>query len=248
MQVALGAIKSVIYICPTADCPCLICFYDRLIPNSRSYPFHLQIIRSILNLTKHTEAYVPISPHIVPVLTATISPSSKPKASTLKPLDFETQIRVPQQYVKTRVYSEGITEESIYLLAEWLASPVVHGSVGFPEITVPVVVLLRRSLKAAKSNPSGSGTSKEQGMMKTFLERVEESAKWVENQRKNVVFAPGKMAAVAEWEKEMRKQLKDAPLCKYLKVQTRAREKRQKLLEKVRCAASFQSVLWNNVC
>lgn len=148
-------------------------------------------------------------------------------------MDFETQIRVPQQYVKTRVYYEGVTEETTYLLAEWLSSSVVHGSIGFPEITVPIVVLLRRSLKAAKSNPAASATSKEQSMVKTLLERVEESAKWVENQRKHVAFAPGKMAAVADWEKDLRRQLKDAPLIKYLKVQLKAREKRRKLLEKV---------------
>jgi len=70
--------------------------------------------------------------------------------------------------------------------------------------------------------------------MKTFLERVEESAKWVENQRKEVAFAPGKITAVAEWEKELRTKLKDAALGKYLKVQIRAREKRRKLLEKAR--------------
>ncbi|KAF9445982.1 Noc2-domain-containing protein [Macrolepiota fuliginosa MF-IS2] len=214
VQVALGAIK--------------------LIPNSRSYPFHLQIIRSILSLTKHTETYVPVSPYLVPILTSIISPSSKPKSSTLKPLDFETQIRVPQQYVKTRVYYEGVAEETTYLLAEWLSSPAVHGSAGFPEIIVPIVVLLRRSLKAAKSNSAASGTSKEQGMVKTLLERVEESAKWVENQRANVAFGPGKTAAVADWEEGLRKQLKDAPLSKYLKVQLKAREKRRKLLEKAR--------------
>ncbi|KXN92699.1 hypothetical protein AN958_06977 [Leucoagaricus sp. SymC.cos] len=214
VQVALGAIK--------------------LIPNSRSYPFHLQIIRSILNLTKHAETYVPLSPYIVPILTSIISPSSKPKSSTLKSLDFETHIRIPQQYVKTRVYYEGITEETTYLLAEWLSCSVVHGSIGFPEITVPVLVLLRRTLKAARSNPMASGTSKEQGMVKTLLERVEESTKWVEAQRKDVVFSPGKMAAVSDWEKGLRDRLKDAPLTKHLRLQLKTREKRRKLLEKAR--------------
>jgi hypothetical protein len=35
----------------------------------------------------------------------------------------------------------------IFLLAEWLAAAPVHGSIGFPEIVVPIVVLLRKSLK-----------------------------------------------------------------------------------------------------
>ncbi|EKM76219.1 hypothetical protein AGABI1DRAFT_122794 [Agaricus bisporus var. burnettii JB137-S8] len=212
IQVAFGAIK--------------------LIPNSRSYPFHLQILRSIISLTKHTSIYVPVAPYVVPIIASIISPSSKPKSSTLKSLDFETQIRVPQQYVKTRVYFEGLAEEATYLLAEWLASPTVHGSIGFPEVTVPIVIQLRRSLKAAKSNSAASGTAKEQNIVRTFLERLEESAKWVENLRKNVTFAPGKMHAVEQWEKSLRDQSKEAPLGKYLKVQLKAREKRRKLLEK----------------
>lgn len=211
VQVALGAIK--------------------LVPSSRSYPFHLQIIHSILNLTKQSNTYVPISPYLVSILTSIISPSSKPKSSTLKPLDLENQIRVPQQYVKTQIYHEGITEETVYLLAEWLCSPVVHSSIGFPEITVPIVVILRRSLKSAKSNPAASSISKEQGIVKTLLERIEESAKWVEAQRKGT-FSPGAIAAVSDWEQRLRSQLEHAPLSKYLKVQLKAREKRRRLLEK----------------
>lgn len=145
------------------------------------------------------------------------------------------------------MYYEGITEETTFLLAEWLASPAVHGSIGFPEITVPIVVLLRRSLKAAKSNSAAAGTAKEQGMVKTLLERVEESAKWVENLRKNVPFAPGKMAAVADWEGGLKRQLNGAPLSKYLKVQLKAREKRRKLLEKVRHVNHPRAVARNNI-
>lgn len=232
IQVAFGAIKSVYsHLSKRTSFP--YHSFRRLIPNSRSYPFHLQILRSIISLTKHTSIYVPVAPYVVPIIASIISPSSKPKSSTLKSLDFETQIRVPQQYVKTRVYFEGLAEEATYLLAEWLASPTVHGSIGFPEVTVPIVIQLRRSLKAAKSNSAASGTAKEQNVVRTFLERLEESAKWVENLRKNVTFAPGKMHAVEQWEKSLRDQSKEAPLGKYLKVQLKAREKRRKLLEKV---------------
>ena len=232
VQVALGAIKSV-FLKQTHQIWSHVVVSDRLIPNSRSYPFHLQIIHSILKITKQSDTYVPLSPYLVSILTSIISPSSKPKSSTLKPLNLETQIRVPQQYVKTRIYYQGITEEAAYLLIEWLSSSVVHSSVGFPEITVPIVVTLRRSLKSAKSNSAASSISKEQGMVRTLLERIEESAKWVEAQRKGS-FSPGTMAAVSDWEQKLRSQLEHAPLIKYLKVQLKAREKRRKLLEKVR--------------
>ncbi|KAG6868657.1 hypothetical protein C0993_012462 [Termitomyces sp. T159_Od127] len=212
VQVCLGAIK--------------------LISTSRSYPFHLHIIRSLLHLTKHTDIYIPLSPCLVPILTSVLSPTSKPKSSTLRPLDLEIQIRAPQQYVRTRVYYEGVLEESAYLLTEWLASPTVQGSISFPEIVVPVVVLLRKALKASRSGGSSSG--KDQDAVKVLLERIEESAKWIEQRRKSVVFAPGQLGEVESWDRELRDKVEDSPLGKYLKVQKRLREKRRKLVEKAR--------------
>ncbi|RDB19670.1 hypothetical protein Hypma_013319 [Hypsizygus marmoreus] len=215
VQVCLGAIK--------------------LISTSRSYPFHLHIIRSLLHLTKHSETFIPISPYLVPILTSTLTPSSRPKPSTLRPLDLEVQIRAPQQYVKTRVYSEGIIEETTYLLAEWLSGPAVQGSISFPEIVVPIVVLLRKSLKGARSGSgAGAGSGKDQSLVKVLLERIEESARWVEQRRKAVSFAPGKLGDVEEWERTLRLKVEDSPLGKYVKVQRKTREKRRKLVEKAR--------------
>ncbi|PPQ63453.1 hypothetical protein CVT24_004985 [Panaeolus cyanescens] len=209
VQVALGAIK--------------------LVSTSRSHPFHLHIIRSLLHLSKHTQTYIPISPYLAPILASCLTPTSRPKSSTLKPIDFDVQIRVPQQYLKTRVLSEGLTEETAFLLCEWLVSAPVHGSIAFPEIIVPIVVLLRKSLKNSKT-----GSGKEQNLVKTLLERVEESAKWVDQQRKAVTFAPAKMGDVQEWEQRIKAKLGDTPLGKYVKVQRKTREKRRKLVEKAR--------------
>lgn len=205
----------------------------RLVPNGRSHPFHLQIMRSLLNLSKHTLTYIPLSPYLFPILSAYLSPTSRPKPSTLKPLDLELQIRVPQQYAKTRVLSEGLVEEAAFLLTEWLASEPVHGSIGFPEIVVPIVVMLRRSLKASNSKTKGT-SGKEHGVVKVMLERIEDSARWMEQKRTGVTFGPSKMGEVDEWETEIKQKLGDSPLGKYLKVQRKARDKRRSLLEKAR--------------
>ncbi|TBU59905.1 Noc2-domain-containing protein [Dichomitus squalens] len=206
----------------------------RLIRNARSFPFHLHVVRSILHLTRHTHTYVPLAPYLLPILTSTLSASSKPKASTLRPFDIETHIRAPQQYLKTRVYNEGLAEESAFLLAEYLASPPVHGSIGFPEVTVPIVLLLRKSIKGSKNAQGKGSKSKEAGLAKTLVERVEESAKWIEQRRKGVLFAPGKLGEVERWEDDLRGKVDDTPLGRYVKVQRKAREKRRKLVEKAR--------------
>ncbi|KAF7326840.1 Noc2-domain-containing protein [Mycena venus] len=191
VQVSLGAIK--------------------LIPNSRSYPFHLHVIRSLLHLTRHTHTYVPISPYLLPVLTSTLAPSSRPKASTLRPLDLEVQIRAPQQYLKTRIYSEGLIEEAVYLLAEWLASPPVHGSIAFPETVVPVVIMLRKSIKTAKTGgASAASSAKDLGLVKGA-----------------VGTDRGERAGLSA-------NVEDSPLGKYVKVQRKTRERRRKLVDKAR--------------
>jgi nucleolar complex protein 2 len=167
---------------------------------------------------------------------SSIVSTSPPKPSTLRPLALDVLIRAPQQYLKTRVYAEGLVEDASLLLAEWLASGVVLGSIAFPEIIVPVVVQLRKAIKGAKRMPSSkgsSGTEKEVRVLKTLVERIEDSARWVEQKRKTVSFAPGKVAQVEEWEAGMKESIDESPLGKYVKILQKLKEKRQRLLAKV---------------
>ncbi|ETW79731.1 hypothetical protein HETIRDRAFT_322642 [Heterobasidion irregulare TC 32-1] len=202
----------------------------RLVPNSRSYPFHFHIIRSLTHLSQHTHTYIPLAPHLLPILTSTLI-FSKPKSSTLRPLDFETNIRAPQQYIHTRVYNEGVADEGAFLLTEWLATPPVQGSIAFPELVVPVTVVLRKALKTSRINQKSSN-GKEASLLKSMLERIEDSAKWVEQRRETVSFAPAKMGEVDRWEAGIK--VEETPLGKYIKVQRKVREKRRKLVEKAR--------------
>lgn len=204
VQVSLGAIK--------------------LISNSRSYPFHLHIARSMLHLTRHTRTYVPLTPYLLPIISSTLTASGKPKSSTLRPLDMETHIRAPAQYVRTRVYAAGLVEETVFLLAEWLGSDPVHGSVAFPELIVPIIVTLRRTLKNCKE------LGKEAGMVKGLLERVEDCAKWINQSRAGINFGPGKMDEVEQWEANV--EIEESPLGKYLRVQRKSREKRKRMIDK----------------
>ncbi len=128
------------------------------------------------------------------------------------------------------MYAEGVIEESSFLLAEWLSTAAVQGSIAFPEIVIPILVTLRKSLKAARV---GSGSGKDLGVIKTLIERVEESARWVESRRKNLKIAPARQGDVDAWQDEAKSKVGDSPLARYVKVQRKAREKRRELVEKV---------------
>lgn len=90
---------------------------------------------------------------------------------------------------------------------------------------VPIVATLKKSLKHAAGG-------KEAGIVKGLLERVEEGAKWVEERRKTINFAPKNTHEVHMWERNL--NVEDMPLAKHLKSQRKLREKRRKLLEKAR--------------
>lgn len=128
------------------------------------------------------------------------------------------------------MYAEGVIEESSFLLAEWLSTAAVQGSIAFPEIVIPILVTLRKCLKAARV---GSGSGKDLGVIKTLIERVEESARWVESRRKNLKIAPARQGDVDAWQDEAKSKVGDSPLARYVKVQRKAREKRRELVEKV---------------
>jgi nucleolar complex protein 2 len=195
----------------------------------------LHVVRSLIHLTKHTHTYIPLAPHLLPIFTATLA-HTKSKASTLRPLDLETTLRVPQQYLHTYVYAESLAHEAAFLTAEWLSVRAVHGSIAFPELVVPIVASLRRSLKVAHNRPKVSAA------VKALVERVEESARWTSQHRAGVTFAPGKTDAVGLWEADL--ELDDAPLIKYIRVLRKTREKQRKLIEKVRIRPLHGDVLF----
>ena len=124
------------------------------------------------------------------------------------------------------MYADNLAQEASFLTAEWLSVPVVHGSISFPELVVPIIASLRRSLKAGHGGPKVSATTK------TLVERIEESARWVSERRAGVTFAPGETAAVDLWEEDL--QIDDAPLVKYVRVLRKSRERQRKLVEKAR--------------
>lgn len=142
---------------------------------------------------------------------------------------------------------EGIVEETSYLLAEWLASESVHGSIGFPELVVPIAIFLRKALKSpsgatsktkGKGKPASALGSKENASLRTLVERIEESAKWIEQKRSGVKFAPSKLSEVENWERDFRKRVaNESPLGKYLKIQREKRERKKKLVDKVSLSA-----------
>lgn len=204
----------------------------RLIPTARYYPLHLQLLRSLLHLIQRTGTYLSLAPFLIPIIASSLSPassSSKSKASTLRPLDVTLHIRAPAQYLKTRSYAESTAEEALFILGSW--AECVQGSVAFPEVVFPAILALKKALKKSHGSGKNSANGKIVTLVKTLVERIEEGVRWVTTRRDNVVFAPANQNEVERWERDVK--VEETPVGKYMRVQRKAREKKQALLDKV---------------
>lgn len=203
----------------------------RLIPTATYFPLRFQLIRSLLRIGLSTSTYIPLAPSLYEVLNSA-EMRKAPKASTLKPLDFATSIRAPKSYLKTRVYQDGLGEQVAELLSEFL---LLHAkSIAFPELALPVCVMLKRWLRDVNSRVQGQGNKNMNlnGRIKLLVEKLEANARFVEERRAKVEFAPNNRAGVQGFLKEV--EWSKTPLGAFVLGQRKTREEKARLIEEAR--------------
>jgi nucleolar complex protein 2 len=153
-----------------------------------------------------------------------------PKPSTLKTLDFSTAIRATKAYLRTRVYQDGVGEQVAELLSEFFI--LWAKNIAFPELALPVIVMLKRWVKAMTKKSSGNRNSKVDSLIALLVQKLEANSRWIEEKRAKVDFAPNNRAGVdgflkdVEWEK--------TPLGAYVAGQRKSREGRKAVLEEAK--------------
>jgi nucleolar complex protein 2 len=178
----------------------------RLIPTATYFPLRFQLTRSLLRLSRATNTYIPLAAPLYEVLNSA-ELRKTPKPSTLKPLEFATNIRAPKGYLKTRTYQDGVGEQVQELVAEFFA--LWSKNIAFPELALAPTVMLKRWLKDANNRIPGKGNKNQKvnQMIALLVQKVEANAKFVEEKRAKVEFAPNNRKQVEaflaelEWEK-----------------------------------------------
>ncbi|KAF3934161.1 hypothetical protein ABW20_dc0103310 [Dactylellina cionopaga] len=202
----------------------------RLIPTAQYFPLRLHLVRSLIRLSRHTGVYIPLASIIMEMLSSN-EMKKAPKASTLKPLDFATMIRVPKSYLRSRVLQDGLGDQIVEVLSEYFV--LWATSVAYPELIVPPVVVVRKYLKKA----SGGGTTGNKNVrfnnaLAGLVARLEANGKWVEEKRRDVSFGPGRMDEVMGFAKRL--EWEKSPLGVYVITQRGVREERRKHLEEAK--------------
>lgn len=201
----------------------------RLIPTAQYFPLRFQLVRSLLRISSATSTYVPLAPALVEVLnTAEMKKPAKP--STLKSLDFTTSIRATKQYLRTRVYQDGVGEQTAELLSEFFV--LWAKNIAFPELALPVIVMLKRWVKAMSKKSGGNKNGKVNSALALLIQKLEANSTYVEEKRAKVDFAPNDRAGVegflkdVDWEK--------TPLGAFVSGQRKSRDQKAKMLEAAR--------------
>lgn len=201
----------------------------RLIPTAQYFPLRFQLIRSLLRISSATSTYIPLAPALIEVLQSA-EMKKPPKPSTLKALDFSTQIRATKAYLRTRIYQDGVGEQVAELLSEFFL--LWTKNIAFPELALPVIVMLKRWVKAMTKKSSGNRNAKLNSLFALLIQKLDANSRWIEEKRAKVDFAPNDRAGVdnflkgVEWEK--------SPLGAYVAGQRKVRDQKQKQLEDAR--------------
>jgi nucleolar complex protein 2 len=202
----------------------------RLIPTSTYFPLRFHLIRSLLRISLATGTYIPLGSALYEVLNAA-EMRKPPKASTLKPLDFATAVRAPKTYLRTRVYQDGVGEQVLELVSEFFV--LWAKSVAFPELALPLVVLLKRWLKdTGKHAKTPNNNAKLTSQMGLLVQKVDANIRFVEERRVKVDFAPNDRSGVENFLKEVEWQ--KTPLGAFVVGQRKIRDEKQTLIEEAR--------------
>lgn len=201
----------------------------RLIPTATYFPLRFQLTRALLRISRATGTYIPLSSSLLEVLTSA-EMRKHPKSSTLRPMDFNTSIRAPKSYLRSRTYQDGVGEQVAELLSEFFVLWSKH--IAFPELSVPVVVSLKRWLKQVSARSGGNKNAKINQMILLLVQKVEANARWIEERRANVSYAPRHRSDVESFLKDV--DWETTPVGAFVKTQRKLREERAAVLEEGR--------------
>ncbi|KAF2846892.1 ribosome assembly protein-like protein Noc2 [Plenodomus tracheiphilus IPT5] len=201
----------------------------RLIPTAQYFPLRFQLVRSLLRISSATATYIPLAPALIEVLSSA-EMKKPPKPSTLKALDFSTTIRATKAYLRTRIYQDGVGEQVAELLAEFFI--LWTKNIAFPELALPVIVTLKRWVKAMTKKSSGNRNAKISSLVALLVQKLEANSRWVEEKRAKIDFAPNDRAGVEGFLKEL--EWDKTPLGAYVAGQRKSREAKAKMLEDAR--------------
>ena len=192
-------------------------------PIVKFYPLRFRCIRSLNLLSFRTNTYIPLSSYLLDTLDY-IRGVTKYAHLPPNPPNFLFSIKASKQLLKTKHFIDFTAETSFELLLEHLSA--YENSIAFPEMSFPVVRELKKFAKATSN-------SKHRREIKSLIEKAEQQARFIEETRSDVGFAPKDTVKVREWESTA--GTKQSHLASYLRLWRRSNDRSTELNETEVC-------------
>ncbi|KAL9925747.1 nucleolar complex protein 2 homolog [Glossina fuscipes] len=166
----------------------------RLIPTAQYFPLRFHCLQVLISLSKGTNTFIPVLPLILEVLRSNTF-NGKHTSVSMKPLQFTCVLRLNKKQLTENGFRDEVVEQVCALSLEYLAFE--SSSLAFSDLVVPAVVALKGYLKVCR-NPNYSRK------VKQLLDKIQENAKFVEQERAKITFSLKDLSQVQMWETKIR--------------------------------------------
>ncbi|XP_055904428.1 nucleolar complex protein 2 homolog [Eupeodes corollae] len=166
----------------------------KLIPTAQYFPLRFHCINSLISLAKQTDTFIPVLPFILEVLNSTTF-NKKHSSVSMKPMQFTCILRLNKSQMAENGFRDEVVENVCGLLLDYLAHE--SATLAFPDLVVPTVVALKQYLKKCKN----SNYSRK---LKQVLDKIQDNAKFIENERRKINFGLKDTSLVQSWETKIR--------------------------------------------
>lgn len=187
----------------------------KLNPSSQYFPLRFHLVEALLRLSRLTGVYIPLAPTLLEPLDSALmkasSSSKKSDKTVLKPVEFETTLRVSSTYLSgpsSKIYRDQIGSKIVQLLSQFFELYVLNPA--FPELVLPAITIIKKWLKKY----GGGCGPKVRHALGNFLEKVDEQTKWVEEKRKGLEFCSESLQDI-----QVVKGSEETPFVKWIKKQ-----------------------------
>lgn len=179
----------------------------KFLPSHQYLPFRLHIFCSLAELVRKTGHTTPLASFLSSTICEIAVATTKWKPSSLKPLDFSLHYRAPNNYLHTRQYVENSGELFTKLLLQHLAD--LSKDIAFPEIVVPLVMMLKKVKKISRSIKLTKSVS-------AILDKIEQTRALRLTQRQSISHSVTDISEYQVWQTDT--ALTVTPLQAYLAV------------------------------
>nr|CAD7455027.1 unnamed protein product [Timema tahoe] len=165
-----------------------------LIPTSQYYALRFHLTQLLINLSKNTNVFIPILPFLLDVLNSYDFNKHHKKVS-MKPLDFTCILRLSKSQLQENGFKDAVIEKIYQQILEYLANEAHR--ISFPDTVVPTVIQIKTFLKTCK-------VSNYCKKLRQVMEKIEENARFIENERRKVAFSLDDRKAIEAWESTLK--------------------------------------------